>query len=202
MFTIMKIIGLTGGIATGKSTVARLLAEHGARIIDADQLSREVVAPGSPALARIAEMFGPEVISADGTLDRQGVRRLVFSDPARRRALEALLHPAIAALARIRLEEARQAGAPVAVYMAPLLIEAGATDRVDEIWVVTVRPEVQLARLMARDHCTLEQARQIVAAQMPLTEKERFGLVVIENSGSLEETARQVDTAWRRRITA
>jgi len=202
MFTIMKIIGLTGGIATGKSTVARLLAEHGARIIDADQLSREVVAPGSPALARIAEMFGPEVISADGTLDRQGVRRLVFSDPARRRALEALLHPAIAALARIRLEEARQAGAPVAVYMAPLLIEAGATDRVDEIWVVTVRPEVQLARLMARDHCTLEQARQIVEAQMPLAEKERFGLVVIENSGSLEETARQVDTAWRRRITA
>lgn len=202
MFTIMKIIGLTGGIATGKSTVARLLAEHGARIIDADQLSREVVAPGSPLLAKVAELFGPEVISADGTLDRQGVRRLVFSDPARRRALEALLHPAIAALARIRLEEARQAGAPVAVYMAPLLIEAGATDRVDEIWVVTVRPEVQLARLMARDHCTLEQARQIVAAQMPLTEKERFGLVVIENSGSLEETARQVDTAWRRRITA
>lgn len=202
MFTIMKIIGLTGGIATGKSTVARLLAEHGARIIDADQLSREVVAPGSPLLAKVAELFGPEVISADGTLDRQGVRRLVFSDPARRRALEALLHPAIAALARIRLEEARQAGAPVAVYMAPLLIEAGATDRVDEIWVVTVRPEVQLARLMARDHCTLEQARQIVEAQMPLAEKERFGLVVIENSGSLEETARQVDTAWRRRITA
>lgn len=202
MFTIMKIIGLTGGIATGKSTVARLLAEHGARIIDADQLSREVVAPGSPLLAKVAELFGPEVISADGTLDRQGVRRLVFSDPARRRALEALLHPAIAALARIRLEEARQAGAPVAVYMAPLLIEAGATDRVDEIWVVTVRPEVQLARLMARDHCTLEQARQIVEAQMPLAEKERFGLVVIENSGSLEETAQQVDTAWRRRITA
>ena len=203
MFAIMKIIGLTGGIATGKSTVARLLAEqHGARIIDADQLSREVVAPGSPALVPIAELFGPEVISADGTLDRQAVRKLVFSDPARRRALEALLHPAIAELALLRLEEARQAGASVAVYMAPLLIEAGATDRVDEIWVVTVKPEAQLSRLMARDQCSLEQARQIVAAQMPLTEKERFGLVVIENSGSLEETARQVDTAWRKRITA
>jgi len=198
----MKIIGLTGGIATGKSTVARLLAERGARIIDADQLSREVVAPGSPALARIAELFGPQAVSADGTLDRQAVRELVFSDPAKRRALEALLHPAIAELARVRLEEARQAGAAVAVYMAPLLIEAGATGRVDEIWVVTVRPEVQLARLMARDQCSLEQAQQMVAAQMPLAEKERFGLVVIENSDSLEETARQVDAAWRRRITA
>lgn len=202
MFAIMKIIGLTGGIATGKSTVARLLAEHGAWIIDADQLSREVVAPGSPALTRIAELFGPQVIAADGVLERQALRELVFSDPAKRRTLEALLHPAIAELASVRLEEARQAGATVTVYMAPLLIEAGATDRVDEIWVVTVRPEVQLARLMARDRCNLEQARQIVAAQMPLAEKERFGLVVIENSDSLEETARQVDAAWRRRITA
>ncbi len=202
MFAIMKIIGLTGGIATGKSTVARLLAEHGARIIDADQLSREVVAPGSPALAQIAELFGPEVLSVDGALDRQAVRKLVFSDPAKRRALEALLHPAIAELARVRLEEARQAGATVAVYMAPLLIEAGVTDRVDEIWVVTVAPEAQLARLMARDQCSREQAQQIVAAQMPLAEKERCGLVVIENSNSLEETARQVDAAWRRRITA
>lgn len=202
MFAIMKIIGLTGGIATGKSTVARLLAEHGAWIIDADQLSREVVAPGSPALTRIAELFGPQVIAADGVLERQALRELVFSDPAKRRTLEALLHPAIAELASVRLEEARQAGATVTVYMAPLLIEAGATDRVDEIWVVTVRPEVQLARLMARDRCNLEQAQQIVAAQMPLAEKERFGLVVIENSDSLEETARQVDAAWRRRITA
>lgn len=201
-FAIMKIIGLTGGIATGKSTVARLLAERGARIIDADQLSREVVAPGSPALTRIAELFGPQVIAADGALERQAVRELVFSDPAKRQALEALLHPAIAELARVRLEEARQTGATVTVYMAPLLIEAGATDRVDEIWVVTVRPEMQLARLMARDRCSLEQAQQIVAAQMPLAEKERFGLVVIENSDSLEETARQVDAAWRRRITA
>lgn len=196
----MKIIGLTGGIATGKSTVAELLAQRGAVVIDADQLSRDVVAPGSPLVQRIAELFGGGVLQADGSLNRQAVRDQIFSDPERRRQLEGLLHPAIGELALCRLAEARRNGTAVAVYMAPLLIEAGVTDRVDEIWVVTVRPAVQVERLMTRDGCDRQQAERIVAAQMPLAEKERYGVVVIDNSGSREETARQVDEAWQRRI--
>ncbi|CAH2032000.1 dephospho-CoA kinase [Trichlorobacter ammonificans] len=196
----MRTIGLTGGIATGKSTVAELLAQRGAVVIDADQLSRDAVAPGTPLLQRIAALFGADALQADGSLDRQAVRELIFRDPERRKQLEALLHPAIRELSLRRLEEARQSGAAVAVYMAPLLIEAGAADRVDEIWVVTVRPEVQLERLMTRDGCDRQQAERIVAAQMPLAEKEKYGVVVIDNSGSPEETARQVEEAWQRRI--
>jgi len=196
----MKIIGLTGGIATGKTTVARFLEELGAVVIDADQLARDVVAPGSPVLAKVVELFGPAVLAPDGSLGRQAVRGLVFGDPLKRKQLEAIMHPAIKVVSEQQLVAARARGAAVAVYMAPLLIEAGATDRVDEIWVVTLRPEVQLARLMARDNCSREQAGQIIAAQMPLTEKEGYGVVVIDNSGSLETTREQVRAAWQQRI--
>lgn len=196
----MKIIGLTGGIATGKTTVARFLEELGAVVIDADQLARDVVAPGSPVLAKVVELFGPAVLAPDGSLGRQAVRGLVFGDPLKRKQLEAIMHPAIKVVSEQQLAAARARGAAVAVYMAPLLIEAGATDRVDEIWVVTLRPEVQLARLMARDNCSREQAGQIIAAQMPLTEKEGYGVVVIDNSGSLETTREQVRAAWQQRI--
>ena len=198
----MKIIGLTGGIASGKSSVAEMLRELGAVIIDADQLSREAVLPGSPTLRQISELFGSGALQSDGTLNREAVRAQVFADPAKRIQLEAILHPAIKELAWQKLAEARQNGADVTVYMAPLLIEANATDRVDEIWVVTVQPEVQLVRLMQRDHCSLEQARQIVAAQMPLAEKQRYGVVVIDNSNDLDETRRQVEAAWQQRIAS
>lgn len=196
----MKIIGLTGGIASGKSTVATMLAELGATVIDADQLSRNAVMPGTPALEQIVRLFGQAVLLPNGELNRQTVRGLIFSDLEKRRQLEAILHPEIKRLALLRLEEARQQGAPAVVYMAPLLIEAGATDRVDEIWVVTVRPDIQLERLMLRDNCSQEQARQIVAAQMPLADKERYGNVVIDNSDSRETTHRQVAGAWQQRI--
>jgi dephospho-CoA kinase len=196
----MKIIGLTGGIATGKTTVAHFLEELGAVVIDADQLARDIVAPGSSSLARVVELFGPAVLAPDGSLDRQALRGLVFGDPPKRKQLEAIMHPAIKELALQRLAAARAGGAQVAVYMAPLLIEAGATDRVDEIWVVTLRPEVQRERLMARDRCSREQAEQIIAAQMPLAEKEGYGVVVIDNSSSQEETRQQVQAAWRQRI--
>lgn len=199
-YCVMLTIGLTGGIATGKSSVAAFLAEHGAEVIDADQLARAAVAPGTVALQRIVELFGQQALLPDGSLNRQAVRELVFNEPARRQQLEAILHPAIKELALQQIEQARCRGSRVVVYMAPLLIEARATDRVDEIWVVTVRPEVQLARLMARDGCSRQQAEQIIAAQMPLAEKERFGVVVIDNSSSLEETRRQVEAAWQQRI--
>lgn len=196
----MKIIGVTGGIATGKSTIAGFLEELGAQIIDADQLSRDVVAPGSAALKQIAETLGPELLMPDGTLDRKLLRSMIFSDASLRHRLEAITHPAIKELALQRLDEARQSGAAVAVYMAPLLIEAGATDRVDEIWVVTVRPDIQLERLMARDQCSRDEALRIVAAQMPLAEKEKFGTIVIDNSNGLEQTRQQVINAWKQSI--
>ncbi len=196
----MRVIGLTGGIATGKSSVAALLAEHGAEVIDADQLARDAVAPGTAALQRIVELFGQQALLPDGSLNRQAVRDMVFNESARRQQLEAILHPAIKERALQQIEQARIRGFDVVVYMAPLLIEANATDRVDEIWVVTVRPEVQMARLMARDGCNQKQAEQIIAAQMPLAEKEHFGVVVIDNSSSLEETRHQVEVAWQQRI--
>lgn len=196
----MKLIGLTGGIACGKSTVAAMLAERGATIIDADQLSREAVMPGMPALKQIVELFGQAALLKDGSLNRQAVREMVFNNADKRRQLEAILHPAIRTLAEQRLAAARQQGISVTVYMAPLLIEAGANNRVDEVWVVTVRPEVQLERLMARDNCSREQALQIVAAQMPLAEKEQYGSVIIDNSDNKEATRRQVAAAWQQRV--
>lgn len=196
----MKIIGLTGGIATGKSSVATILKEYGATIIDADLLAREAVAPGSPSLVQISNLFGPQTLHTDGSLNRGVVRTLVFADPDKRKQLEAILHPAIKELALQRIRAAQESGVTVAVYMAPLLIEANATDRVDEIWVVTVRAEIQLERLMARDNCSREQAEQIVSAQMPLPEKEQLGDVVIDNSGDLDNTRKQVATAWQQRI--
>ena len=199
-YPAMRIIGLTGGIASGKSSVANMLAEHGAVVIDADQLARDAVLPGSPALQQIGELFGPQAVQTDGSLNRQAVRELIFSQPVKREQLEQILHPAIKKLALQRLAEARDRGAKVAVYMAPLLIEANATDRVDEIWVVTVQPNIQLARLMARDNCSRQQAEQIIAAQMPLAEKERFGVIIINNSNSIEDTRQQVEAAWQQRI--
>lgn len=198
----MKLIGLTGGIACGKSTVAAMLAERGATIIDADQLSREAVMPGMPALKQIVALFGQAALLKDGSLNRQAVREMVFNNADKRRQLEAILHPAIRALAEQRLAAAQQQGVLVTVYMAPLLIEAGAINRVDEVWVVTVRPEVQLERLMARDNCSREQALQIVAAQMPLAEKEQYGSVIIDNSDNREATRRQVAAAWQQRVQA
>lgn len=198
----VRIIGLTGGVATGKSSVARFFEERGVPVIDADQLAREAVRPGSPCLAQLAELFGNGVINPDGTLDRRRVGSIVFGDEEKRRLLEAVLHPEIRHLAEERIARAAAEGQGTLVYMAPLLIEAGVTDRVDEIWVVTVRPEIQLERLMARDGIGPEEAGRIIASQMPLAEKERHGRVVIDNSGTPEETRRLLAAIWDREIAA
>jgi dephospho-CoA kinase len=196
----MRVIGLTGGIASGKSTVAGLLAEQGVPVIDADQLAREAVAPGSETLRQIADIFGPQVIRPDGLLDRDAMAAVVFAEPERRRVLEGIVHPAIKTLAEQRLAELRDRGEPVAIYMAPLLIEAGATDRVDEIWVVYSKRETQLQRIMARDGIGLEAAGQRLAAQMPMEEKRSYGRVVIDNNGSLEDLHRQVARLCRNEL--
>lgn len=188
----MRIIGLTGGIASGKSTVARLLAEASIPVIDADELARRVVAPGSPALAAIARRFGPGVMAADGSLDRAALGRIVFADPGSRRELEALTHPAIAELAKSELATLEAAGAEVAVYMAPLLLEAGVSARVDEIWVVFADHDTQVRRIMSRDRVSKEEAEARIAAQMPMEEKARHGHIVIRNQGTLHELEEQV----------
>lgn len=194
----VRVIGLTGGIATGKSSVAGFLEERGALVIDADELSRLAVRPGSPALDRIVAAFGAEMLLPDGTLDRKRVRALVFHDHGKRRQLEQILHPEIRRLADQRILAAAEEGRRFVFYMAPLLIEAGAAERVDEVWVVSVRPEVQLERLMARDGISRDEAQRIIDSQMPLAEKERHGRVVIDNSGTPEETRRQLLDIWDR----
>lgn len=196
----MRVIGLTGGIASGKSTVAEILAGLGVPVIDADQLARAVVAPGEPALAAIVAAFGEGVINPDGSLNRPALGAIVFADPAARKRLEAITHPAIARLAEARLAELRRQGAPVAIYMAPLLIEAGVTRRVDEIWVVYADRETQLGRLMARDGSTRQDAERRLAAQLPMEEKAKQGRVVIDNRGSREELERRVREIWAREL--
>jgi dephospho-CoA kinase len=199
-FPTIRVIGLTGGIATGKSSVARFIEELGGVVIDADQLSRQAVSPGSLALQRLAAAFGDEMLLPDGSLDRKRLGKVVFADAEKRRLLEGILHPEIRRLARERISAAGQAGHGVVFYMAPLLIEAGASELVDEIWVVTVTPDVQLERLTQRDNITREEARRIIASQMPLDEKAGYGTVVIDNSGTPAETQRLVKEIWMQEI--
>jgi len=188
----MRVIGLTGGIASGKSTVAEIIAGHGIPVVDADQLAREAVLPGSSALRQIAAAFGGEVLQEDGSLDRAVLAERIFSEPLARIDLEAILHPVIKALAQKRLEELRRQGAPVVFYVAPLLIEAGVADRVDEIWVVYVDAATQLERIRKRDSVSREDAEKRLAAQMPMDEKRNYGRIVIDNSGGLEDLKNRV----------
>ena len=194
----IRVIGLTGGIASGKSSVARFIEERGVPVIDADQLARVAVLPGSETLGRIAAIFGDDVIAPDGSLDRKLLATMIFTSENKRRQLEEILHPEIRRLAEDRIASAATEGHRLLVYMAPLLIEAGATDRVDEIWVVTVRPDIQMERLMRRDGISREDAERIIASQMPLTEKELYGKVVIDNSGTEQQTRRILEEIWER----
>jgi len=182
-------VGLTGGIASGKSTVASLFAALGVPIIDTDVIAREVVAPGTPLLARIAEKLGPGVLAQDGSLNRRSVRDLVFSDPTARATLESLTHPAI------RAEMERQADATSAAYSMlaiPLLAEKGSKSVVDRVLVVDCDEALQIRRLQARDGSTLEQARAILSAQA--TREARLAVAddVIRNDGNLHELRDQV----------
>ena len=175
-------VGLTGGIASGKSTAARLFEALGVPVIDTDVLAREVVAPGQPLLARIAERFGAGVLAADGSLDRRALRTLIFSDPAARADLEQLTHPAIRALLEQRSAAAR---GEYQIHVIPLLVETGGRDRVDRVLVVDCSEELQIRRLQARDGATLEQAREILAAQASRAARLAAADDVIENAGDL-----------------
>lgn len=194
----IRIIGLTGGIASGKSSVARFFQQHGVPVIDADELARIAVLPGAQLLGKIAALFGRDVISADGKLDRKKLGGIVFADAEKRSQLESLLHPEIRRLAEIVITRAAADGHRLLVYMAPLLIEAGAADRVDEIWVVSVTPEIQMERLMRRDGISREAAQRIIGSQMPLAEKQKYGRVVIDNSGTPQQTQCILEELWKR----
>jgi dephospho-CoA kinase len=187
------LVGLTGGIASGKSTVTRQLAALGCRVIDADVLARQVVAPGEPALAAVAAEFGPEVLRPDGTLDRPRLGAVVFADPARRRALEAIVHPAVQARRQAILDGLAAEGFDgLGVQDAALLVEVGGAAHVDRLVVVYAEPAAQRERLMRRDGLAGPDADRRIASQMPLAEKVKVAHYVIDNSDSPEETEAQV----------
>jgi dephospho-CoA kinase len=192
------IIGLTGGIACGKSTVAAMLASRGAKIVDADKIAREVVEPGSPALEEIVARFGREMLLEDGSLNRKKLGERIFGDPGAKKALEAILHPRIRAIMRERMAEfERNDPNGLVVADIPLLYESGLETWFREVMVVYIPRELQIARLTARDGLTPEQAEARLKAQMPIEEKKRRADIVIDNSGTLEETEKQVEAFWR-----
>lgn len=183
-------IGLTGGIAAGKSCVARVLRELGVSVIDADALAREVVARGSEGLAAVVAAFGSEVLDEQGNLDRERMGKRVFADPEARKTLQAITHPRIGQLSAQRIAEARAGSTPYVVYEAPLLVETGAHKGLDALIVVAAEEGAQVSRAEVRDGLAAEQARQRIAAQLPLARKLEVADYVIQNDGSLDELAR------------
>ena len=188
-------IGLTGGIASGKSTVADMFADLGIPVIDTDLIARDVVAPGQPALQEIREAFGAGVIAEDGSLDRPAMRALVFADDGARRRLEAILHPRIGAATR---EQADDAGGPYQIIVVPLLLESSLRAFVNRVLVVDCEEETQVARLLSRDAESESQARRILAAQASRAERLAIADDVIANEDDLDDTREQVRRLHRR----
>lgn len=193
----MKIIGLTGGIGSGKSTVAALLAEHGFPVVDADQLAREVVEPGQPALQELAEAFGQDVLLADGSLNRPELAARAFVDKERTELLNAITHPRIQELREQRFQEAEDAGSDAVVYDMPLLVDKGVNKTMDLTVVVDVDVEERIRRLVATRGLTEEDARRRVAAQVGDAERLAAADVVIDNNGPVEALGEQVDQLVR-----
>ena len=182
-------VGLTGGIASGKSTAAKFFGALGVPIIDTDQVARDVVEPGQPPLERLVERFGPSILTPDGHLDRPALRNIVFSDPKARADLEALTHPAIGAAVEAR---SAIAGGPYQVLVIPLLVEKSLGSQVDRVVVVDCEEELQIKRLQARDGSTLEQARAILNVQTSRTARLKAAHDVIKNDGDMSAVRDQV----------
>jgi len=191
-------IGLTGGIASGKSTVSAMLRSYSIPVIDADQAAREVVEPGTETLARIVDHFGPDVLNKDGTLARKKLGAIIFQDEAERKVLNGIIHPAV----RKRMAEWKDdylaQGETTIVYDIPLLFESELFYLVDKVLLVYVDQQTQLSRLMARDQAGESDARKRIASQMPLEEKRKQADAVVDNSGSKEETEAQLKEILRR----
>jgi dephospho-CoA kinase len=196
-------VGLTGGIGAGKSEVSRRLADHGAIVIDADAVAREVVAAGTPGLAEVSAVFGPEVLSPDGSLDRARLGEIVFADEQLRARLNAIIHPLVAAR-MLELEQQAGPGALI-VHDVPLIAENGLADNYDIVVVVDVPPRTQVERLVKQRGLTREQVSARIAAQATREQRLAVAGIVIDNSGSLTELDRQVGELWaelRRKVNA
>ncbi|HET7231474.1 MAG TPA: dephospho-CoA kinase [Longimicrobium sp.] len=192
----MLKVGLTGNIAAGKSTVAGVWRSLGARVIDADELARRAVDPGTPAYHAIAAEWGDDVMEAGGELDRAALRRIVFSDPSARERLEQIVHPAVAALRDELYREAQERGEAVVVADIPLLFEVGLVDEFDVIVLVDAPEEVRLVRLVGDRGMDPEEARRVIAAQMPSELKRARADFVIENTGSVTEVEHRAAEVW------
>jgi dephospho-CoA kinase len=189
------VIGLTGNIATGKSTVAAMLAELGAEVIDADRLVHSMQGPSSPLAGPLSAAFGPQVVNADGSINRPALGQVVFSDPAKLEELERLIHPAVVERMRLATEEP---GAPVLVLDAIKLFEAGIAAFCDEVWVTDAGRETQIVRIMSRNNVDRSEAERRIDAQPPQAEKIARADLVIDNDGALDDTRAQVLAAWKR----
>jgi dephospho-CoA kinase len=193
-------VGLTGGIGSGKSKAADMFAALGADVIDTDVISHELTGPGGGAMAAIGQAFGPEYVAADGSLDRARMRRLVFSDPAARGRLEAILHPRIRAEAGRRMQAST---APYAILVVPLLLETGAyREFLDRVLVVDCDESKQVARAMARSRLSEEDVRRIMSAQLPRADRVRQAQDVLSNDSDIETLAREVEVLHRQYLRA
>lgn len=188
------LIALTGGIASGKSAVAEVFSTLGVPVLDTDQIARDVVAPGQPALAALVDTFGPEILDASGQLDRKRMRERVFADPAERARLEAIVHPVIREELASR---SARAGGPYQVHVIPLLVEKSRAEDYDRVLLVDCPEEEQVRRLVARDSTTVEQARSMLAAQATREERLAAADDVIVNTGTMEDLKRFVETLHR-----
>lgn len=198
----MRIIGLTGGMGSGKSTVGARLREWGVPVIDADRIAREVVDPGKPALRALIDHFSDAIVDERGALRRDELARLVFESDEERRALESIVHPAIASETQRQMAALKNAGEPLVVYEAPLLFEVGREGMCDEVVAVIADEAVQLERIRARGGVDNRQARARIAAQLPQSVKAERADVVLENSGSMDALLERVDSlvaGWRAR---
>ena len=194
----MILVGLTGGIASGKSLVSKLLKELGAYIIDADEIAHEVIQPGGPAYQEILQQFGEEILSKDGTIDRLRLGRLVFSDPVKRTLLEGIVHPRVFAIEEARRRKiAQKDPQAVIIFDAPLLIETRAYELMDKVIVVYANHRTQLKRLMERDHLDYDEAKRRIAAQLPLTDKRQYADYIINGADPPEEVAKQTEAIYQ-----
>jgi dephospho-CoA kinase len=193
----MLRVGLTGGIASGKSTVSKIFASFGAKVLDADEVARELLLPGQPAWKRLRQAFGEEFFHPDGTVKRKQLRKLVFANPEKRDQLNAIVHPEVMKEINRRSEVLSSSlQAKVLVVDVPLLLEVGVADRFDKIVVVDARESVQINRLVQRDGISAEEAKQALKAQMPLSEKVELADYVIDNNSTLADTEIKVRKVW------